>query len=232
MKIERTAIGGIPAIVCGEPSKQIFLFVHGQGGSKEEAVGFAEIVQPKGWQVVGIDLPEHGERTGESGRFLPWIVVPELQTVWNFLERSRPEKIALRANSIGAWFSMLAFQTKRIEKSLFVSPVLHMAHLIEKMMGWAGVTKEDLEAKQLIETSFGQTLSWEYYCYAKRHPIDCWNSPTSQLYGSLENLTDRTDIDAFAERFHCELTVMENGEHWFHTEEQLAFMNEWMTARV
>ncbi|HQQ41137.1 MAG TPA: alpha/beta hydrolase, partial [Clostridia bacterium] len=106
------------------------------------------------------------------------------------------------------------------------------SRLIEKMMLWANVTKEELEERKIIETGFGQPLSWNYYCYAKQHPIESWSSPASLLYGSLESLTDRSDIDAFAERFHCDLTVMENGEHWFHTEEQLAVLNDWIAERV
>lgn len=232
MLTSRILIQGIPAVVCGEPSKHVFLFVHGLGGSKEEAVAFAEVVQPKGWQVVSVDLPEHGERKSETGRFYPWVAVPELQLVFQYLEQSGYGRIALRANSIGAWFCMLAFGDRQVSQSLFVSPILDMSRLIEKMMGWAGVSKEELEAKQTIETGFGQPLNWDYYCYAKQHPIDAWSNPTSLLYGSLEDLTDRSDIDAFSERFHCDLTVMEDGEHWFHTEEQLAVLNDWIAERI
>lgn len=28
------------------------------------------------------------------------------------------------------------------------------------------------------------------------------------------------------------LTVMENGEHWFHTDEQLAFLDIWMKEAI
>ena len=28
------------------------------------------------------------------------------------------------------------------------------------------------------------------------------------------------------------LTVMENGEHWFHTDEQLAFLDVWMKKAI
>lgn len=232
MITERISIQGIPAVVCGEPSERVFLFVHGQSGCKEEAIDFAKAVQPKGWQVVGVDLPEHGERKNETGRFYPWVAVPELQLVWRYLEQSGYGRIALRANSIGAWFCMLALSDKPVWQSLFVSPILNMAHLIEKMMGWAGVSTEELEAKRTIETGFGQPLSWDYYLYVKQHPIDAWSSPTSLLYGGNENLTDRADIDAFAERFRCNLSIMENGEHWFHTEEQLAVLNDWIAERV
>jgi hypothetical protein len=31
-----------------------YLFLHGQGGNKEEAAVFAEIAFPAGWQVLGV----------------------------------------------------------------------------------------------------------------------------------------------------------------------------------
>jgi hypothetical protein len=32
----------------------------------------------------------------------------------------------------------------------------------------------------------------------------------------------------FAEKHNAELSVMENGEHWFHTEEQMTFLDDWI----
>lgn len=226
MKQDKTLIEGIPAIIYGIKSDKIYLFVHGQGGNKEEAESFAEIVSEKGWQVLSIDLPEHGERKNEIDHFYPWIAVPELQKILIYME-SRWKKIALRATSIGAWYSILAFQDKSIIRSLFISPILDMEHLIDNMMQWAGVTKEELEAKKIIPTVFGQTLSWEYLLYAKQHPIMKWDSETKVLYGSKDNLTERYVVDKFVKRFHCSLTVMENGEHWFHTDNQLMVLNRW-----
>ena len=81
MKEERLEIQGIQAILYGNCSEILFLYIHGKMGSKEEAAHFAEIVCPKGYQVLSIDLPGHGERAAEMERFVPWEVVPELQTV-------------------------------------------------------------------------------------------------------------------------------------------------------
>lgn len=219
-------IENIPAVIYGNQSDKVYLFVHGQGGNKEEAESFAEIVTEKGWQVLSIDLPEHGERKEETERFYPWIVVPELQKIWKYM-RAHWKQVSLIANSIGAWFSMLAFQDKKINKSLFVSPIIDMEHLIHNMMQWAGVTEERLEIEKSIPTTFGQTLSWKYLLYAKQNPVSRWNCKTKILYGSADNLTERSIVDAFVHHFGCELKVMDNGEHWFHTEEQLAFLHEW-----
>lgn len=37
-------------------------------------------------------------------------------------------------------------------------------------------------------------------------------------------------ISAFAKRTGAELTVMPGGEHWFHTEEQMKFLDAWITG--
>ena len=81
----------------------------------------------------------------------------------------------------------------------------------------------------MIETSFGQELSWEYLSYVRRHPID-WKVPTHILYGSQDNLTSFETISEFAEQTGATLTVMDNGEHWFHTEEQMRFLDRWLKS--
>ncbi len=45
-------IGLTPALLIGEKSEKVFLFVHGLHGRKEEALAFAEIAAPKGYQVL------------------------------------------------------------------------------------------------------------------------------------------------------------------------------------
>ena len=217
----------IPAVLYGDNSEKLFLYIHGKMGSKEEAAHLAEIVYPMGYQVLSIDLPGHGERTGEMERFVPWEVVPELQAVYANTQK-RWKKISLYANSIGAYFSLLALRDAKLEKSLLVSPILDMEKLIRDMMGWAGVTQEQLKEAGEIPTAFGETLSWNYLTYAAEHRITEWDSPTAILYAGEDHLTSRQTVDDFAQRFGCTVTVMENGEHWFHTEEQMAVLDAWL----
>ena len=231
MKEKHILILEIPTVLYGDNSDNLFLYIHGKMGCKEEAARFAEIVCPKGYQVLSMDLPGHGERTGEMERFVPWEVVPELRAVYGFAQQ-RWKKISLYANSIGADFSMLAFQEAKVEKSLFVSPVLDMEKLIRDMMGWAGVTQEQLKKAGEIPTAFGETLSWKYLTYVAEHRITKWDSPTAILYAGQDHLTARKTVEEFARRFGCSVTVMENGEHWFHTEEQLAVLDAWHHAET
>lgn len=218
-------LGSVPAVIYGAPTDKVFLFLHGKMGCKEEGADFANIVCPKGWQVLAIDLPEHGQRS-DSAALLPWVVIPELETVMIWA-KARWKTIALRANSIGAWFALETFSHEPLKQALFVSPVLDMAELISTMMGWAGVSEEALKLRQEIPTEFGETLSWQYLQYARSHPIQTWNVPTAILYAGRDNLTPRTTAEGFAQQFGCALTIMEEGEHWFHTPEQLAVLKDW-----
>ena len=225
------AIKHIPALLLGEESDRVYLYVHGKCSSKEGSRRFAETACARGWQVLSIDLPEHGDRQGEQDTFDPWHAVPELRTVMAYA-RQRWRRVALRATSMGAWFSMLAFGDQPPERALFVSPVLDMERLIGRMMGWAGVTEAALQERGRVETNFGETLSWDYLQYVRAHPIDTWACPTSILYAGQDHLTPRRDVDEFVERFGCELAVMEDGEHWFHTPEQLSVLDRWTEAHV
>ena len=108
------------------------------------------------------------------------------------------EDICLIANSIGAFFSMNAGLDGLIQK-----------------------------AREIIHTEFGEDLSWEYLSYVRSHPIK-WNVPTQILFGEKDQLTSLATMKDFVEKYHAGLTVMENGEHWFHTEEQMAFLDDWI----
>ena len=88
MKIERIMIKNIPALLFGEDSDKIYIYIHGKHGNKEEAQSFAKLVCPKGHQVLSFDLPEHGERAGSKEKLLPWTVLPELHEVVAFAKQN------------------------------------------------------------------------------------------------------------------------------------------------
>ena len=99
--------------------------------------------------------------------------------------------------------------------------------LIANMMKWANVTEQELESKGIVHTDFGEDLSWKYLCYVKSHPIE-WRVPTQILYGSNDHLTSIDTITDFANKHQATLTIMKNGEHWFHTEDQMLFLDNWI----
>lgn len=148
-------------------------------------------------------------------------------------QRKRCENLVLVANSIGAFFSLSSLDETLIDKAYFISPVVDMEKLIVNMMSWANVSEQELAEKLEIPTDFGEILSWNYLCYVREHPVS-WHIPTQILYGDQDNLTSLETISAFAQKIGAELTVMQGGEHWFHTEEQMQdYKNEifWSFSR-
>ena len=84
--------------------------------------------------------------------------------------------------------------------------------------------------RKIIKTDFGEDLSWKYLCYVREHPIN-WTVPTEILYGSEDKLISYDSIKAFADNTGSNLTIMEGGEHWFHTEEQMEFLDKWISKQ-
>lgn len=224
-------IGEIPAILWGDPSDKIYIYVHGYQGCKEEAELFAQLAAREGWQVLSFDLPGHGCREPIKLGLLPWDVVPEVAQVYDYA-REKYRRIALYGSSAGAYFSMMACMDKPFERALFVSPILDMELMIRNMMKQCGVSEERLKKEQIIETKFHFMLIWRYLEYAAEHPIDHWNVPTAILYPGRDNFTDITVVKSFVQRFGADLTVYEKGEHWFHTPEQLAVLQDWAREKL
>ena len=194
--------------------KELVLYIHGKGGSAAECEHYKPLFP--NCEVFGLDY-----RT-----FTPWETGMEIHAAAEKL-KSEHKSIILIANSIGAFFSMNAEIEDLICKAYFISPIVDMEKLIINMMLWANVTEADLKAKGVIRTDFGEDLSWKYLCYVREHPIR-WKVPTKILYGEKDTMTSETTIRAFAGEHNAELTVMAHGEHWFHTDEQMRFLDDWI----
>jgi pimeloyl-ACP methyl ester carboxylesterase len=160
-----------------------------------------------------------------------WNGIHDLKIIGAYAEQGW-ENIYLYGSSLGAYFSLLAYKNIPIKKGLFLSPILDMTRLIRNMMKWSGVSEEMLKEHREIQTPMGETLNWDYYCYVRDNPIEGWNVPTAILYGSEDNLTERETVEDFARRFACDLTVLDGGEHWFHTEPQLTFLAKWLDKHM
>lgn len=190
------------------------VYIHGKGGSAAEAERYAPFFPDH--DIVGLD---YEART-------PWDAKEEFTAIFEDL-REEYGSLILVANSIGANLAMAAGIGELVREAYFVSPIVDMERLILDMLSWAHVSEEELRERRTVSTDFGEDLSWEYLTYVRENPIR-WDVPTKILYGSEDNLTSRATIEAFAQERGAGLTVMEGGEHWFHTEEQLRFLDEWL----
>lgn len=198
--------------------KQLVIYIHGKGGSAAEAEHYRPFFPES--DVIGLDYAAQ----------TPWEAREEFPRLFGSLCEGYAS-ITLIANSIGAFFAMNTLADKPIARALLISPVVCMEQLILDMMRWAHVTEDELRAKGTIPTEFGETLSWAYLCDVRAHPIR-WRIPTHILYGENDSMTTRSTISAFAREIAAPLTIMPGGEHWFHTQEQMAFLDQWLFQAI
>ena len=190
--------------------KNFVIYVHGKGGSADEAEFYKKFFE----NVVGFDYKS--------------------ENVWDFKEEflqfifgKNLAEIILIANSIGAYFSMNALSGKKIQKAILISPIVDMEKIIENLMRAENVTENELRAKKIIPTKFGENLSWNYLKYVRENKI-FWTTPTEILYGENDNFTDKKTMFDFAKKICANVTVMKNGEHFFLTAEQMNFLDNWL----
>lgn len=198
--------------------KQLVIYVHGKGGNADEAEHYKSLFQES--DVIGFDYKSQN----------PWEAKKEFTAFFDSVSK-KYDSVFLIANSIGAFFSMVSLSDKKISKAFFISPVVDMEKLICNMIVWANVSEKELEEKRKIPTNFGETLSWKYLCYVRKNPLN-WQIPTFILYGEKDNLTSLETIKNFADKTKANLSIMKNGEHWFHTKEQMDFLDEWIKKLV
>ena len=197
--------------------KKLIIYIHGKGGSTSEAEHYKPLFSY--CDVIGFDYAAQSPLEAKTE-------FPE----YFYSVSNGYDTVSIIANSIGAYFAMGSLCGKRIKNAYFISPVVDMEKLISDMMTWANVTETELAERKEIPTDFGETLSWDYLCYVRKNPIK-WNIATHILYGEKDNLTSYETIKDFAKKTNATLTVMKNGEHWFHTEEQLKFLDKWIIEK-
>lgn len=190
------------------------VYIHGKGGGAAEKEHYKPLFPD--CDVLGLDYKT----------FTPWETGKEIHGAIKRL-KSNYEKIILIANSIGAFFSMNADIDDMVKTAYFISPIVDIEKLICDMMKQSNISESDLQKKGVIRTDFGEDLSWEYLCYVREHPLK-WTVPTHILYGGGDCLTSYETIKAFSDCHDVILNVMENGEHWFHTEEQIEYLDNWI----
>lgn len=226
MEKEYFKIENIPAILWGENSEKIYIYVHGKNGNKEEAESFCDIANKKGFQVLSFDLAEHGERKNEDCPNNIWNGIKDLKIIANYVIKNW-DNINLYSVSLGVYYSLMAYKDLPIKNCLFVSPILDMKLLIENMMLWAGIDDKILKQKETVVTNFGEILDWEYYSFVKENPIVNWKPKTNILYGMKDNMTSFDTIMEFTKRFNCQLSTQTNMEHYLHREEDIKILREW-----
>lgn len=196
---------------------EVVLYVHGKGGTAEESEHYKKFFPNA--DMFGFDYKAEN----------PWEAEHEFLDMTVALAE-KYKTITLVAGSIGAYFSMNAGIGTYIDRAFFISPIVNLEKLIMDMITWAGTSEAELEEKKVIPVDFGEDLSWEYLQYVRKNKI-FWNVPTEILYGEKDYLQSIETIRAFVAATGAGLTIMKDGEHWFHTKEQLEFSDSWLNSK-
>ena len=199
--------------------KNAVIYVHGKGGNAEEANHYKQFFDDN-FEIIGFDYKSLN----------PWDAKIEFINYFNTII-SKYNKIYLIANSIGAYFSLISLTDMPIEKAMLISPIIDMESIILNMMKCENITEDKLMSEKEIETSFGESLSWEYLSYVRKNTIH-WDIPTNILFADNDNMTSVDTMTNFANKINANLTIMKDGEHWFHTDEQMKFLDNWFKEMI
>lgn len=212
--------------------RKAILYIHGKNGAGSEIIRYGSLFSRFGYDVYSLDLPGHGKSEKSIADFTPWGTSSLISEKFKSLINTY-ESVAIFAVSIGAYFTMHALENFPCKPSFafFVSPIVNMENLISNMMSLARVSEVDLRNKGEIRTTFGETLSFKYLSFVRENPIS-WNVETSILYGDGDNLTPIDILNDFVSSHKVTLTIMKNGEHYFHTKEELDFMDAWLERSI
>jgi pimeloyl-ACP methyl ester carboxylesterase len=184
-------------IITDKKMKAI-LYIHGMGGSAIEAELYREFFTG---DVIGL----------EYDNYEPWTMKEVVAKKYKELT-SRYDEISVIANSIGAYFAMLALGGKAVSHAYFISPMVDMEKFFLTKM-----KPEEIDS--------------DYLAFVCSFPI-CWDVPTDILYGSDDHLIDLPTMQQFADKHGATLTIMPHGEHWFHTSDQIAFLKKWIKEKA
>ena len=190
------------------------IYIHGKGGTASASEQFRTFFPD--YDIYGFDYKSDNPWEAESEYKEYFLKMAEKYT-----------SITVLASSLGAYFLMVSGADVMIQKALFVSPIVDMEHLIRDRMKQADVSDEVLKAKSTIYLSEGVVLSWDYLVWVRNHPI-VWNVPTYILFGEKDHFQSLDTMETFAKEIGADLTVMPDGEHWFHTNEQTEFRKKWL----
>ena len=69
---------------------------------------------------------------------------------------------------------------------------------------------------------------WSYLTYVRENKIANWKNTTEIIYGDRDNLTERDVIDSFVRNYGANLTVVENGEHYLQSIDEVQKLDDWL----
>ena len=189
------------------------VYIHGLYGNSDESDFYSFFTNK--YDVIGLDY-----RDGN-----PWEVKDKIIKEFSGIH-NKYKSVYVIANSIGAFYTYVYLSEFRINKAFFISPLVNMKEVIEGLLKKHKISMNRFKKEKLIKLDDGQTLSYDFY--QSLSSGDNWKTRTHILYGEKDKLVDHASLFNFVSNHNCSLTVMKNGEHYFHKPGQLKFIKKWI----
>lgn len=189
------------------------VYIHGQFGNKKEADFYSFYTNKH--DVIGLDYQDGN----------PWEVKDKIIKEFEDIA-SRYKKVYVIANSIGAFYTYMYLSSFKIDMAFFISPLVNMKKVIEKLMKKNAISFDLLKEEKYITLKDGTKLSYDFY--QSLSDKDNWNVKTHILYGEKDKIVDHESIFNFVSNHDASLSIMKNGEHYFHTPGQLKYIRKWI----
>ena len=194
--------------------KRVAIYIHGLFGSSEEANDF-NFLKDK-YDVVGLDYQDGN----------PWELKEIIQGQFKKLSEGYDEVLII-ANSLGAFYSYEYLSEFKIDRALFISPIVSMFQNIIDKMSMYDIKDRELEEKKYITLEDGTVLSYDFYQHVSNDE-DHWEVPTEILYGAYDDVVYTGSMLEFLENHPlARLTVKSDSEHYFASEEEKEFIKDW-----
>ena len=194
--------------------RRVAIYIHGLFGSSEEANDF-NFLNDK-YDVVGLDY--------QDGK--PWELKEIIQEQFKKLSAGYDEVLVI-ANSLGAFYATEYLSDFKINRALFISPIVSMFQNIIDIMSMYDIKDKELEEKKFITLEDGTVLSYDFYQHVSNDE-DHWEVPTEILYGAYDDVVYTGSMLEFLENHPlARLTIKSDSEHYFASEEEKEFIKDW-----